>query len=116
LRGKGGANYKVWEPYAVSCAKTAKPKETPFGMWIRVGPRKHVLDGSEHWRHLANTTEPSLCGGYATFLSNYFDHLLLRNAYVSLRSDRSLGVPVTNACLCWLWRVGDGYLATVHCT
>jgi len=30
----------------------------------------------EHWRHLANTTEPSVCGGDAV-LSNYFDHLLL---------------------------------------
>jgi len=27
-----------------------------------------------HWRHLANTTELSTCGGDAD-LSNYFDHL-----------------------------------------
>jgi len=26
-----------------------------------------------HWCHLANTTEPSMCG----LMSNYFDHLLL---------------------------------------
>jgi len=25
---------------------------------------------SAHWRHLANATEPSLCGGGAAFLSN----------------------------------------------
>jgi len=28
-----------------------------------------------HWRILANTTELSMCGGDAAFLSNYFDHL-----------------------------------------
>jgi len=26
-----------------------------------------------HWRHLKNTTEPSVCGG--DVISNYFDHL-----------------------------------------
>jgi len=41
-----------------------------------VGPKKHVLDGCAHWRNLANTIEPSMCGGDAAFLSNYFDHLL----------------------------------------
>jgi len=39
--------------------------EMPFGMCTLVGPRKHVLDGGAHWRHLANTTEPSVCGGDA---------------------------------------------------
>ena len=39
------------------------------------GPRKHVLHGGAHWRHMANKTEPSMCGGDADFLSNYFDHL-----------------------------------------
>jgi len=29
----------------VSPAKTAKPIEMPFGLWTRVGPSKHVLDG-----------------------------------------------------------------------
>jgi len=32
--------------------------------------------GGVHWRNLANTTEPSVCGSDAA-LSNYFDHLLL---------------------------------------
>ena len=49
----------------------------PFGMWTRVGPRKHVLDERAHWRHLANTIEPSMCGGDAAFLSNYFNHSLV---------------------------------------
>jgi len=42
-----------------------------------VCPRKHVLDEGVHWRNLVNTTEPSVCGGNAAFLSNYVDHMLL---------------------------------------
>jgi len=29
----------------VSPAKTAEPIEMPFGLWARIGPRKHVLEG-----------------------------------------------------------------------
>jgi len=29
----------------VNPAKTAQPIEMPFGVWMRVGPRNHVLDG-----------------------------------------------------------------------
>ena len=36
-----------------------------------------MLDGSAHWHHLADTIEPSLYGGDAAFLWNYFDHSLL---------------------------------------
>ena len=49
-----------------------------FGMWAWVSPRKHVLDGDAHWRHMANMIEPSMCcGGLVVqpFMSNYFDHL-----------------------------------------
>jgi len=35
---------------------------------------KHVLDGGAHWRHLANATEPSTCGGNAAFLSNHSNY------------------------------------------
>jgi len=59
----------------VSCAKTAEAIEMPFGIWTGMGPRKQVLDRGAHWRHLANTNEPSIRGGYAACLSNYFDHL-----------------------------------------
>jgi len=31
----------------VSCAKTAELIEVPFGLWTRVGPRKHVLYGAQ---------------------------------------------------------------------
>jgi len=61
----------------VNCAKAPQPIKMSFGMWTRVGPRKHVLDGGAYWRHLANTTGPSICGSDRAFLSNYFDHLLL---------------------------------------
>ena len=30
---------------AVSCTKTVKPIEMPFGMLCRVDPRNHVFDG-----------------------------------------------------------------------
>ena len=50
----------------VNSAKTAEPIEMSFGVWTRVGPRKHVLDGGADWRSLANTIEPSGCGGDAT--------------------------------------------------
>jgi len=59
----------------VSLAKTAEPIEMSFGAWTRVGPAKHVLDGGAHWRNLANAIEPSMCGGDAAFLSDYFDML-----------------------------------------
>jgi len=51
--------------------KKAEPIEMPFGAWSRMAPRQHVLDGGSHWRQLANTTEPSMCDGDATFLPNY---------------------------------------------
>jgi len=51
----------------------------PFGISTRAGPRKHVLDEGAHWRNLANTIEPSMCGGDAAFLLNYFDQVLFLN-------------------------------------
>jgi len=53
----------------VTPAKTAEPIEMPFVLRLRtrVGPRKHVLGGDEHWQHLLNTTKPSMCGGDAAF-------------------------------------------------
>jgi len=46
----------------VSCAKTAEPIDLPFGLWTRVGQRKHkcnrihqVAPMCPHWSHLANT-------------------------------------------------------------
>jgi len=49
----------------MSPSKTAEPIEMLFGLWTRVGPSNYVLDGGVHWHHLANTFEPSVCGGNA---------------------------------------------------
>jgi len=51
----------------MSCAKMAEPIEMPFGLWTQMRPRKHVLHGGAHWRHLANTTELSMCSCDAAF-------------------------------------------------
>jgi len=52
----------------VSPAQTAESIEITFGLWTRMHPRKHVLHGGAHWRNLANTIEPSMCGGDAAFV------------------------------------------------
>jgi len=62
----------------MSCAKTAEPIDLSFGLWTRVGRRKHKFNrirnrqvapmcprGKAHWRHLANTIEPTVYGGDA---------------------------------------------------
>jgi len=65
----------------VSCAKTAEPVDLPFGLWTRVGRRKHKFNrihqvapmrphGRAHWRHLANTIEPPICCGDAVLSTN----------------------------------------------
>jgi len=45
IEGERVADYKVTRLSAVSCAKTAEPIEMPFGLWTRMGPRKHALGG-----------------------------------------------------------------------
>jgi len=39
------------------------PTEMQSGTMSRVGPENGVSDGGAHWRHLANTIKPSVCGG-----------------------------------------------------
>jgi len=51
----------------------AEPLKMSFGLWTRMGPRKDVFHGG----CTLNTTEPSVCGDDAAFLSNYFDHLFI---------------------------------------
>ena len=41
------------------------------------GTMDHLLDAGAHWRLLANTIEPSVCGVDKAFLSNCFDHLFM---------------------------------------
>jgi len=58
----------------VSPAKTAEPIELPFGLWTRVTQGSVMLHVGAHSHHVLNKMEPSMCGGDAAFLSNYFDH------------------------------------------
>ena len=44
------------------------------GLGLAAGPRRRRLDGV-NTGDLMNTIKPSMCGGDAAFLSNYFDHL-----------------------------------------
>jgi len=77
---------------ALGSAST-EPIEVPFGMWTRVGPRKHALDGRSHWHNLANTIEPSMTGGDADSLSDYFNHLLV-HGQVTIIFVVSVGLSV----------------------
>jgi len=45
LLGEEAPQYKVYEHSMVICAKTAEPIEMLFGLWVRMGPRSHKLDG-----------------------------------------------------------------------
>jgi len=77
LKGKGAAHCKVYRPSAASCAKTTESIKMPFGVWTPVGQRKHMLDGvhiGTTWRMRLN--HPCAAAMWS-FLSNYFDHLLL---------------------------------------
>jgi len=55
-------------PYdtAVGCEKMAEPIDSPFELWTRI---RQVSPMCPHWMahlcHLANTIEPSACGGDA---------------------------------------------------
>jgi len=49
----------------VAVQKTAELIEMPFVLWIRWVEESMCYMGA-HWRHLANTIEPFLCGGDAT--------------------------------------------------
>jgi len=59
---------KVQGLSAVSCAKTAEPINAVWdAKWF--GPKEASIRWDAHWRNLANTNEPSICGGDAAFLS-----------------------------------------------
>jgi len=60
--GKERPTVKPWDwVLSAASSKTAEPIEMLFGMWTRVGPRKHVLDVGAHWRHPMNTIELNSC-------------------------------------------------------
>jgi len=49
----------------VSPAKTAEPIKTVIWDVDLGGPKEPCIKWGAHWRHLANMTEPSVCGGDA---------------------------------------------------
>jgi len=69
-----------------------------FGDVDSSGSKNHVLGGSAHWRNLANTIEPSMCGGGgggdAAFLSNCIDHVFV---YVSKEHGSLLAETVVRS-------------------
>jgi len=90
----------------VSPVKTAEPIEMPFDIWTRVGPGKHVLDAGVHWRHLANMSEPSMCGGDAalcriTLATSY--HLLLNRRsphFIQMCQTDATAYAARTVCTC----------------
>jgi len=58
---KEAAHCKVPGPSVESSAKTAEPIKMSFGMWTRMGPCKHLLDGV----HIGATYRLSMCCGDA---------------------------------------------------
>ena len=77
---------------AVSCAKMAEPIDLPVGLWKR--PHRKA-----HWRHLANTTEASVCGGDAVLCQ-----ITLTTCYAALwnRAGHSCGFFFLSASLFFL--------------
>ena len=57
------------------------------------GRKKVYVTWGVHWRHLANTIERYVCGGYAAFFSNYFDHLLVSS---DVTNDEDIQREISN--------------------
>jgi len=74
-----------------------------------------VLDGGAHWHHLANTSEPSVCGGDVALcqITLCFDHLLVSAfSALTLLVGWQEGHP---ACKNWVMRYWHGYLSGARC-
>jgi len=54
IRGKDMHGHARWH-CAISCAKTSEPIDLPFGLWTRVGRRKHKFIVFARWRQRALT-------------------------------------------------------------
>jgi len=95
----------------VSRAKTTEPIKMPFGLWTRVGPRKHVLDRDAHWRQPANTIELSVCWrAIKKLLALSLTRVQWQCGLLSNYSDNSLrcchGAFCTEMIVCWVWLTG----------
>ena len=79
------AAYCYWQSSVVdlSVCHDREPCKNGWTDWDAVwvvdsgGSKEACVRWGAYWRHLANTTEPSVCGDDAAFLSDYFDHLFL---------------------------------------
>ena len=58
------------------CKNGSTDRDAVWGMDFG-GPKEARVRWGAHWCNLANTTEPTMCGGDAAFLSNYFDQFFL---------------------------------------
>jgi len=79
----------------MSCAETTEPIDLPFWLWTRLGQRKHKFNRirqeapiCRHWRahcrHLANTIEPSVCGGNAVLCQSTLTTCCIDDSFVNL--------------------------------
>jgi len=69
----------------------AEPIEMSFGLCTQVDPRKHMLDGNAHWRNLAHTIEPSMCGAMRPFCQ------ITLTACLTFRNITAAGVFIPDA-------------------
>jgi len=98
LIGEGAAHCKCRDFSAVSCAKMAEPIEMLFGLgvWTQIVSEEACIRWCARWRHLTNTTEPSICGGDAASLSNYLTTCFFKHFipfFLSLPSSPSFHRP-----------------------
>ena len=75
----------------------AEPIDLPFGLWTRVGRRKHKFNHirkvapiwnheSTHCRHLANTTEPFVYSADVSYVKLVRPLVIFRNAHLDSRT------------------------------
>jgi len=73
LRGEGAAHCKVQRLCAMSCAKNSWAGRDAVWVVVSGEPKESCTRWGAQCHHLANTTEPSMCGSNAldaVFLSN----------------------------------------------
>jgi len=96
--GERGAHCKVQELSAVSCAKTAEPIDLPFGLWIRVGRRKHKFNSirqrSPMFPPMANTIELSVWCGDANLCQITLTTCYYRGPVLLLRLRKLFFLPI----------------------
>ena len=84
----GGADAQTGRALLGECLAHCKAQDfVGFGKRVSCAKTVQMPMGGAYWRNRANTIEPSVCGGDATYLmSNYFDHFLLLGCIAVLRT------------------------------